>query len=56
MDCSICGLPIKAEINGWDSGNNAEPVNDGRCCNECNSRVVIPRRIVDATKTKGEGE
>ena len=26
-------------------GNNAEPVNDGRCCSDCNSTVVIPARI-----------
>lgn len=26
-------------------GNNAEPVNSGRCCDECNISVVIPARI-----------
>ena len=26
-------------------GNNAEPVNKGRCCDTCNFTVVIPRRI-----------
>ena len=29
----------------WDKGNNAEPVNDGRCCQACNSSVVIPTRL-----------
>jgi len=26
-------------------GNNAEPVNSGRCCDECNYVVVCPARI-----------
>jgi hypothetical protein len=29
-------------------GNNAEPVNSGRCCDECNDMVVIPVRIMGA--------
>lgn len=37
--CSICGK----EYQGY--GNNAQPVDDGRCCNDCNSRVVIPFRM-----------
>jgi hypothetical protein len=38
--CSIC----KGPIIGY--GNNAAPVNNGRCCDECNAMVVIPARIV----------
>jgi hypothetical protein len=34
---------------GWDNGNNAQPVNDGRCCDECNMDVVIPARLQQAT-------
>jgi len=37
--CSIC----QRDINGY--GNNAWPVNEGRCCNDCNTTVVIPARI-----------
>lgn len=37
--CSICGKVI----SGW--GNNAEPVNDGYCCDKCNSEIVVPYRI-----------
>ena len=37
--CSICGQP------GHGFGHNAQPVNDGRCCNECNTTVVIPTRF-----------
>ena len=45
MDCSICGTTIKPNEIGWAEGNNAEPVNDGRCCDTCNHEVVIPTRI-----------
>ena len=38
--CSICGKEIKGEFS-----NNAQPVNDGRCCSYCNANVVIPARI-----------
>ena len=34
--CSICGGPIVG------FGNNAQPVNDGLCCDRCNERVVLP--------------
>lgn len=37
--CSICHKPY----TGW--GNNAMPVNDGECCDECNWLVVIPARL-----------
>ncbi len=42
--CSICGK----EFEGF--GNNAEPVNDGICCDKCNTEVVIPRRLADLDK------
>lgn len=46
--CSICNGPlaIGSELeNGWLHGNNAQPVNDGRCCETCNQTVVLPTRI-----------
>ena len=39
MNCSIC----KEKIKGY--GHNAEPVNNGRCCDDCNVKVVIKKRI-----------
>jgi hypothetical protein len=39
MKCSICNK----DIEGY--GNNAKPVNNDRCCDECNVMVVIPARI-----------
>lgn len=55
VDCSICGrkIPI-CPITGWRHGNNAEPVNNGRCCDHCNASVVIPRRITELEKRYSE--
>ncbi len=35
--CSICFL------EHWGFGNNAEPINNGRCCNACNGLVITAR-------------
>jgi len=43
-ECSICKLPY----TGY--GNNAVPVNNGRCCDNCNSTEVIPARIDNVIK------
>ena len=40
MKCCIC----KNEIKGY--GNNAKPFKNGRCCDECNYKYVIPSRIM----------
>lgn len=40
MKCSICQGIIKTKET-----HNAEPVNDGRCCRQCNVHVVLPARI-----------
>lgn len=46
--CDICFNDIPVEFNGWNKGNNAEPVvKDGRCCNTCNSNVVVPARVLE---------
>jgi len=50
--CSICNShikPLKDEEGKvvWEHGNNAEPVNSGRCCDDCNWKVVIPARLSD---------
>jgi hypothetical protein len=29
----------------WRDGNNAQPIMDGRCCDECNNTLVIPARL-----------
>jgi hypothetical protein len=45
ITCSICKKPIEKNAIGWDQGNNAEPINSGRCCDECDSFYVIPARL-----------
>lgn len=50
MQCSICEGEIdkKYDTDGkmyWDSGHNAQPINDGRCCDNCNHTVVVPARF-----------
>lgn len=37
--CSICGNIY----THW--GNNAQPINNGRCCDNCNYMKVLPARI-----------
>ena len=37
LTCSICD----SEYTGW--GNNAWPINEGRCCDGCNGLVLIER-------------
>jgi len=49
--CSICEGYIEPLRNDdgeivWDGGNNAEPINDGRCCDTCNNEHVIPARLL----------
>ena len=54
MICSICDEEIKGQVvthpDGsksvpWEGGNNAYPINEGRCCDKCNMEVVIPARL-----------
>ena len=40
MKCSICKNKIYTE-----HGHNAQPINNGRCCEMCNQKIVIPARI-----------
>lgn len=44
--CSICQREFE------EFGNNAQPVNDGRCCDECNSAVVLPARIARMRRSR----
>ena len=46
MKCCICNEEIKPDqVTGWNQGNNAEPVKEGRCCDDCNNTKVIPARL-----------
>jgi len=50
MKCCLCGNEIEI-FGGWDQGNNAQPLKDGRCCNECNWTKVIPVRMQSVKKS-----
>ena len=64
LNCSICKEKIDEQIIKntnpifhdievyWTEGHNAEPINDGRCCTECNNNVVIPLRILKSALHK----
>ena len=49
--CSICKEPLDILVDAktdeiyWDHGNNAEPVNNGRGCDDCNMSVVLIARM-----------
>lgn len=45
LKCSICGNIIEPNAFGWSDGNNAQPINGGRCCDICNMEYVIPARF-----------
>jgi hypothetical protein len=40
LRCVICKEPFS------EYGNNTQPIASGRCCNECNTTVVIPTRLM----------
>lgn len=46
--CSICDFPSR----GY--GNNAEPINSERCCDDCNMTVVVPARFHHISDWKDE--
>lgn len=50
MKCILCDKEISKLYNEdgeiiWEIGNNAQPIIDGRCCDDCNKKLVIPKRI-----------
>ena len=61
MQCVICKGEIEKRYTAsgemyWDSGNNALPVADGRCCDKCDCLVVIPARMGGGERAKRLGE
>jgi len=46
MKCCICKKEIPTNpLTNWNGGNNALPVYAGRCCDNCDTNVVIPARM-----------
>ena len=52
MKCSICKEQIRPDPDGWNKGHNASPVNNGQCCGDCNSAVVLPMRLAKHFNSK----
>ena len=56
--CCICGEKIDAMVSPdtgkeiWIKGHNALPVKDGRCCSDCNNKIVVPLRIMGTISSK----
>ena len=40
--CCICGR----KLNGY--GNNAYPIKEGMCCDNCNIKFVVPARMISS--------
>jgi len=48
--CSICsgGIDHHKKADGtvfWTEGHNAWPINEGRCCTDCNETIVLEARM-----------
>jgi len=43
--CVLCNHFIRPNL-GWTLGNNAQPLAEGRCCNECNKLVILERLLL----------
>jgi len=48
--CAICGKRLT------EFGHDAKPLANGRCCNECNHKIIIPARLRARMASKPEGE
>ena len=50
MKCCLCKKEIEKKYTPegkmyWDNGNDAQPLKDGRCCDNCDETRVIPERL-----------
>lgn len=44
LKCVLCDQDIPTcPVTGWKGGNNAQPLAEGRCCNQCNDLVLAHR-------------
>ena len=53
MKCVLCKQEIRKDpLTQWDQGNNAEPLAEGRCCDNCN-HDVLAAQILNAAYRSG---
>jgi hypothetical protein len=44
MKCVLCNMEIGVDpLSGWDQGHNAQPLANGRCCDDCQNDVMAER-------------
>lgn len=59
-ECSICLAPVHEHShNGevyWSGGHNAQPITDGRCCDSCNTYIVLVQRFCNVGRVKMQSE
>lgn len=58
IDCVLCDKTLKegARVPTWAYGNNAWPLSDGQCCDNCNDTKVIPARLKQMKSDRAYGE
>lgn len=61
LTCSICQKDVEPQRDAdgvvyWTQGHNAEPVNNGRCCDDCNYTVVLPARMNGIRRASQEAQ
>jgi len=50
MKCCFCKKEIEKH-GSWNKGNNAQPISNGRCCDQCDTDFVIPIRMLRAVNS-----
>lgn len=57
MDCVLCDKTLEQGAFGsWIHGNNAWPLSEGQCCDQCNNDKVVPARMEELTSDVAYGE
>lgn len=52
LTCVLCDAEITKNAHGWAGGNNAAPLAEGRCCDDCNWTVLAARVRIGMRRTR----